>query len=155
MSKVKFQRNVKSGREIRRMAEREQTRQQRQSAIDAFWRLTPEERAQRMKDNEAFQRISRNGITLEDMHTAEDEAYKKGVNDGKDATMKTCFAAICLALNELHGFGKERCSRVLNATYDKMLFALTSQEAIDEVYDRIGLKISFKSDITDDVVEVG
>ena len=45
MSKVKFQRATKSSRELRRMAQREQTREQRQKAIDAFWKLSPEERA--------------------------------------------------------------------------------------------------------------
>ena len=64
MSKVKFQRATKSSRELRRMAQREQTREQRQAAIDAFWKLSPEERAQRIADNEAFQRISKNGITI-------------------------------------------------------------------------------------------
>lgn len=66
MSKVKFKRNTQSSRELRRIAEREQGRQQRKQAIDAFWRLSPEERAQRIADNETFQRIQRNGITVED-----------------------------------------------------------------------------------------
>ena len=94
MSKVKFQRATKSSRELRRMAQREQTREQRQAAIDAFWKLSPEERAQRIADNEAFQRISKNGITIEDMHKAEEDAYSKGVKDGKDGAVKTVFAAI-------------------------------------------------------------
>lgn len=152
MGKVKFQRNAKSTRELRRIAEREQGRQQRQQAIEAFWRLSPEERAQRIADNEAFKRISRNGITIEDMHKAEEDAYAKGLNDGKDATVRTCFAAICLAMHELHGFGKRRCSRVLNTVYDKLMFALTSQEAIQEVYDTIGLQITFNGDVTEDAV---
>ena len=53
MSRVKFKSNAKSSRELRRMAQREQTREQRQAAIDAFWKLSPEERAQRIADNEA------------------------------------------------------------------------------------------------------
>lgn len=154
MRRVKFKCNAKSSREIRRMAEREQTREKRQQAIDAFWKLSPEERAQRMADNEAFQRISKNGITIEDMHRAEEDAYSKGVKDGKDGAVRTCFAAICLTLHELHGFGKERCSRVLNDVYDKLQFALTSQDAIQEVYDSIGLEIRFSDDVTEDAVTV-
>lgn len=156
MKRVKFQRNEKSSREIRRMAEREQTRERRQQAIDAFWKLTPEERAQRIADNEAFKRISKNGITIEDMHKAEEDAYTKGIRDGKDGTIKTCFAAICLTLHELHGFGRERCSRVLNDVYEKLQFTLTTQDAIQEVYDTIGLQIRFDGDVTDEAVtEVG
>lgn len=156
MRRVKFTRDKKSSREVRRMAEREEQREQRQKAIDAFWKLPPEVRAQRMADNEAFERISRNGITIEDMHKAEEDAYAKGLKDGKDGAVKTVFAAICLTLHELHGFGKERCSRVLNDVYDKLQFALTSQDAIQEVYDTIGLEIHFNSDVTEDAVrEVG
>lgn len=153
MSKVKFRRATKTSREIRRMGEREQAREQRQRAVDAFWALPPEERARRMADNEAFQRISRNGITIEDMKRAEDEAYRKGVSEGKDATVRTCFAAICMTLHELHGFGKERCLKVLNDVYDKLCFSLTSQEAIQEVYDTMGLRITFRGDVTEDAVE--
>lgn len=154
MAKVKFQRNTKSSREIRRMAEREQGREQRKQAIDAFWKLSPEERAQRIADNEAFQRIAKNGITIEDMHKAEEDAYSKGVKDGKDETARTCFAAICLTLHEMYGFGKERCSNVLNDVYDKLCFTLTSVDAIQEVYDTMGLEISFKNDITEDAVTI-
>ena len=152
MSKVKFQRNTKSSRELRRIAEREQGREQRQKAIDAFWKLSPEQRAQRMRDNEAFERISRNGITIEDLKRCEDEAYLKGVKDGKSETVRTCFAAICMAMHELHGFGRKRCLRVLNLVYDKLCFALTSQDAIREVYDTMGLEIHFSDDVTDDAV---
>lgn len=156
MKRVKFKSNAKSGRELRRIAEREQGREKRQQAIDAFWKLSPEERAQRIADNEAFQRISKNGITIEDMHKAEEDAYTKGIRDGKDGAVKTVFAAICLTLHELHGFGKERCSKVLNDVYDKLQFTLTSQEAIQEVYDTIGLQIRFNADVTEDAVtEVG
>lgn len=154
MKRVKFKSNAKSSRELRRIAEREQGREQRQKAIDAFWKLSPEERAQRIADNEAFQRISKNGITIEDMHKAEEDAYSKGVKDGKDGAVKTVFAAICLSLHELHGFGKERCSRVLNDVYDKLQFTLTSQDAIQEVYDTVGLEISFAGDVTEDAVTV-
>jgi hypothetical protein len=54
----------------------------------------------------------------------------------------------------MHGFGKERCSRVLNDVYDKLQFALTSQEAIQEVYDTMGLQITFSGDVTEEAVTV-
>ena len=76
------------------------------------------------------------------------------MKDGKDGAVKTVFAAICLTLHELHGFGKERCSRVLNDVYDKLQFTLTSQDAIQEVYDTVGLEISFAGDVTEDEVTV-
>lgn len=153
MGKVRFARQTKSTREIRRMGQREQTREQRQRAIDAFWKLPPEERQQRIADNAAFQRIQRNGITVEDMYNAENIAYAKGVAAGKDATVRTCFAAICMALHEMYGFGKGRCAKVLNNVYDKLTLSLTSEDAIQEVYDSMGLEIHFSDDVTEEVVQ--
>ena len=152
MAKVKFKRNTKSSREIRRIAEREQGRERRQQYIEEFWKLPPDIRAQRIADNEAFQRISKNGITIEDMHMAEEEAYGKGITNGKNETVRTCFAAFCLALNELHGFDSDQCMEVLNNAYDKLTFALNSDEAIQEVYDIIGLEIKFNDDVTEETV---
>ena len=86
------------------------------------------------------------------MHRAETEAYAKGIQEGKDATVRTCFAAICLTLHEMHGFGKDRCAKVLNDVYDRLCYALNSQEAIDEVYSTMGLEITFSGDVTEDVV---
>lgn len=154
MGKVKFGRNTLSSRQIRRMGERERTREQRLQAVEAFWKLPPEERKQRMADQAAFDRIQKNGITVEDMYKAEEDAYVKGVQAGKDATVRTCFAAVCMTLHEMYGFGKDRCSRVLNDVYDKLTLSLTSQDAIQEVYDTIGLEIHFSDDITEDTVRV-
>lgn len=154
MGKVRFARNTKSTREIRRIGERERTREQRQQAIDAFWKLSPEERQQRIADSKAFERIQRNGITVEDMYRAENEAYAKGISAGKDATVRTCFAAICMTLHELYGFGKDRCSKVLNDVYDKLVYSLTSDDAIQEVYDTMGLEIHFSDDISEETVRV-
>lgn len=144
MSKVKFKRNTQSSRELRRIAEREQNRQQRQQAVDAFWKLTPEERQRRIADQEAFKRIQKNGITLEDLKNAETQGQQDGYMAGKTETLKLCYAAICLALNELHGFGMKRCKEVLNAVDEKVVYALNSEEEIQAVMDKIGLEISFK-----------
>jgi len=135
---------ILSGREARRYGERERKREERQKSMDAWWALSPEERAQRIKDNAAFERINRNGITLDDVKKAEDESYQRGVNVGIENTMRTCYAAICLALHELHGFGKERCAKVLNNVDERITMALTSEEAIREVYNEIGLTIEFR-----------
>lgn len=135
---------ILSGREARRYGERERKREQRQQDIDRFWALPPEERAQRIADNEAFQRIQKNGITIEDLKRAEDEAYAKGVRAGIDSTIRTAYAAICLAMHDLHGFGKKRCARLLNAVDENITMALSSQEAIDAVYDTMKLKIDFR-----------
>ena len=103
MSKVKFRHTTQTTRELRRIAEREAGRQARQKSIDAWWALTPEERAQRMADNEAFQRINKNGITLEDLRNAEDQGRKDGYRIGKEETLIICYAAFILAMHEQIG----------------------------------------------------
>ena len=155
MGKVKFRQKTRvlSGREARRYGERERDRAERLADVERFWQLPPEVRAQRMADNAAFQRIQKNGITLEDVKRAEEKSYAQGVQAGIENTMKTCYAAICLALNELHGFGTKRCKDVLNAVDEKVVMALTSDEAVDEVYRRMGLVIRFDAGPLEERVE--
>lgn len=155
MGKVKFRQKTRvlSGREARRYGERERDRAERMADVERFWQLPPEVRAQRMADNAAFQRIQKNGITLEDVKRAEEKSYAQGVQAGIENTMKTCYAAICLALNELHGFGTKRCKDVLNAVDEKVVMALTSDEAVDEVYRRMGLVIRFNAGPLEERIE--
>ena len=153
MARVRFSRNTKSSRELRRIGEREKKREQRQEDIKRFWALTPEERAQRIRDNEIFQRIQRNGITMEDMKMAEDKAFADGAQAGMESTMKMCYAAFCLVLKELHGFDTEQCQEILNAVDEKVVFTLTAEELIDEALDEVGLEIAFRNDVGERVAE--
>lgn len=146
---------VLSGREARRYGERERKREQRQADVDRFWALSPERRAQIIEDNDRLKSIQKNGITLDDLKRAEDDGYQRGVQTGIESTMQTCYAAICLALHELHGFGKERCAKVLNSVDEKITMSLTSEETIREVYDTMGLEIVFKGLPGERIEEVG
>ena len=153
MSKVKFKRGTQTSRELRRMAEREAGRQARQKSIDAFWALTPEERAQRMADNEAFQRINRNGITIEDLKKAEDQGRSDGYRVGKEETLIICYASFILAMHELHGFDADQCREVLNLADEKVTYTLTSAEAIREVYEEMGLALNFSEEMPGERVQ--
>lgn len=53
--------------------------------------------------------LLKNGITPKDL----DSAYEDGRTAGINGTYQICFAAVCLALNDIHGFGGKRCHRVL------------------------------------------
>ena len=155
MSRSKFGQSsrVLSGRDARRYAQREQKKEQRKQELARWNAMTPEQRRAIVKENETLSRLERNGITIEDMTRLERDSYDEGLHRGRDETVRTCFAAICLALNERYGFGKKRCSDVLNDTYEKLMYALTSSEAIQEVYDRIGLEIRFTDDVMEEVVQ--
>lgn len=153
MGKVRFSRNTQTSREMRRAAERERGRQERQKAIDAFWALTPEERAQRMADNEAFQRINKNGITIEDLKNAEDQGRADGFKAGREETLIIAYASFILALHEECGFDADKCRDILNIADEKITYTLTSAEAIREVYDTIGLTLNFSEEIPGERVQ--
>lgn len=147
---------VISGREARRRTARREAAEQRladkEARIARLNAMTPEERARVIGENQRIKDIERNGITLEHMMQAEKDAYARGIEDGKAGTFETCFAAICLALHDLHGFGSKRCKDVLNAVYDRMTMALNSADAIQQVYDQMGLEIKFRASPLDEFV---
>lgn len=153
MSKIKFARQTKSTRELRRMGQREKDREKRMEDVRRFWELPPEVRAQRMADNAEFARIQKNGITLEDMKKAEDKAYRDGVDAGTESMMKMCYAGICLTMHELYGFGHKRCLDVLKALDDKLVYALTGEDLVNEVLEKFSIQIHFKNDIGEDRVQ--
>ena len=93
---------------------------------------------------ELTKRLIKNGITAEDLKREWDKGYSAGFKGAAEPVIRGCYAAICLALNDLHGFGQKRCADILNAVDEHLTMTLTSKEAIDEVYKRMGLKIDFK-----------
>lgn len=110
-------------------------RRAERKATPAYLRVSPEEREKMMM---------RNGISERDLEREYNRGHKDGFREATQPTIMTCFAAVCLALEEGHGFKAKRCADVLNATYGHMMETLTSKEAIDEVYKRMGLELDFK-----------
>lgn len=147
MGKVKFRQNTMTAREMRRMAERDNRHTERMEQVNAFWALPPVERARRMADNEAFQRINKNGITLEDLKDAEVQGRTDGYRVSKEETLIICYASFLLALNEVCGFDGDKCREILNVADEKVTYTLTSAEAIKEVYDRLGVTLNFAEEL--------
>ena len=52
-------------------------------------------------------------------------------------------AAVCLALNDIHGFGGKRCHRVLEKMQRYIVDCFTSADAVQAVYKRMGLTLDF------------
>ena len=107
----------------------------------------------RESKQEIEKRLIKNGITTKDLEANYNKGWQDGFKKAAEPVIQGCFAAICLALNDIHGFGKKRCAEVLNAVDQHLTYSLTSKEAIDEVYKRIGLRIEF-SEAFDRVQEV-
>ena len=74
------------------------------------------------------------------------EGWQKGYDKGRqDAQQFTCYAfcaALALALNDLHKFGKQRVVRVLNLAGKYMFESFTSREIMEEAYRRIGFEFA-------------
>ena len=87
--------------------------------------------------------LIQNGITPEDVR----QEYERGRQDGfKQAVwpiIKTCYAAIGIALKEEFGFGMVRIHRALRAVDDKLIFSLGHQELIEELLEKSGIEINF------------
>ena len=92
----------------------------------------------------ALNNLQRNGITAEDLKANYDKGWSDGFTKAAEPVIQAAYAAVCLALNELYKFGSKRCADVLNCMDGHMLYSLTSEEAIDEVYKRMKLRINFK-----------
>lgn len=84
-----------------------------------------------------------NGISVHDLEINYDKGYRAGYHKAEEQIVKGCYAAVCMALNELHGFGHKRCRDVLCKVDQLMLYQLTTDEAVAEVWEKIGLKIHF------------
>jgi hypothetical protein len=91
----------------------------------------------------AMEKMQKNGITVEDLKKNYDIGFDEGYKFAGKEIVMGCFAAICLALNETHGFGRKRCCDVLNVVDRHMMYTLTSGEAVQEVWDKIGLQLLF------------
>ena len=85
-----------------------------------------------------------NGITVNELKQNYDNGFKDGFKAAGEPIVKGCFAAVCLALNEKYGFGRKRCCEVLNAVDQHLLYTLTSDDAIEQVWQKMGLKLEFK-----------
>lgn len=92
---------------------------------------------------EIQKRFVQQGISPADLEAEYRKGYNAGWREAGYPIVKGCYAAVCLALHELHGFGHKRCHDVLAEIDRVMLYQLTTDEAIQEVWDKVGLKLIF------------
>lgn len=86
----------------------------------------------------------RNGITPEDLEKEYQKGKRDGFNSASPEITKTLFAAVALAARSEFGFGWQRVKRLLEKANDNVLNTLDSVDAIDQVFDELGLTIDFK-----------
>jgi len=87
-----------------------------------------------------LRKFCQNGITPKDL----ENEWHKGHDAGRDSAIKTCYAAVCLAARDELGFGSKRAYRLLCAMDKHVCETLSSVEAIDKVFDEMGITIRFR-----------
>lgn len=92
---------------------------------------------------ERVRRLMQNGISPDDLQKEFQSGYEEGFKNASKPIIRSCYAAVCLALRELYRFGSKRCCDVLSVMDRKLLETLTSEDAINEVWKQIGLQINF------------
>lgn len=115
-------------RALRRQAEREkQAEQQRQAAAILATRDLEE----------------RKRLLAKAMADSEKEARNQAV----EYCFHSIYAAVLLAAQEVYGFGHKRAWRLLKRADEIVCTALSSEEVIREVWERMGLEINFREGI--------
>jgi hypothetical protein len=89
-----------------------------------------------------LKRFAQNGITVKDL----EKNYYLGFDAGRDAATRTCYAAVCLAARDLLKFGPKRAHALLCKMDEHVCDTLSSKEAIDKVFEEMGITIHFYGD---------
>lgn len=87
-----------------------------------------------------LQRMYKNGIT--DKHL--EENYYKGMDAGREEAIMTCYAAVCSAARDLLGLDKQTVYDLLCKMDEHVCETMSSREAIDKVFDEMGITIRFR-----------
>ena len=115
-------------REMRRKAEREQkAEKQRQAAAILA-----------TKDLEERKRLLAKAMV---------DSEKEARNQAVEYCFHSIYAAVLLAAQEVYGFGHKRAWRLLKRVDEIVCTALSSEEVIREVWERMGLEINFREGI--------
>lgn len=130
-----------SNRAERRWNARQEQKENAELRMSGYFKAKTKIEAAKQKKMDELQR---NGITLADLQANYDKGFHDGFKKAAEPIVRGCYAGVCLALNDLYGFGHKRCADVLNALDQHITMTLSSVEAIDEVWNRMGLKLDFK-----------
>lgn len=105
----------------------------------------------RETSEEKFKRMLQQGISPQDYDKHGTECWHKGWKEGVEAgridSIKMCYAAICNALRApWPHWGKTRILRFLQQVDFEVCNGLPTEAAIDDVFEKTGLELSFTTD---------
>ena len=92
-----------------------------------------------------IERLSKNGITPDDLRKEYNRGYDAAQKDLTGFTMRMFYCACGLALHDLHGFGKQRIIRVLDKIQQIMTEEICTADIADRLKRETGIEI-FETD---------
>lgn len=92
----------------------------------------------------------KNGITPEDLQQNYEIGLSEGRTEGIEFAIKTVYAASALALNEIAGWGHKRCARFMRRMDEIVTTTITSDDVIEDVFEKCGLRIDFREALSED-----
>lgn len=108
-----------------------------------------------MTSEDMYKAFIKNGITPEDLQKNYEIGLSEGRSMGINYTIKAAYAASCIALHDLNGWGHKRCTRFLRRMDEIITTTLDSEEVIDEALQKCGVNIIFREALSEDrIVEV-
>lgn len=75
------------------------------------------------------------------------DSEKEARNQAVEYCFHSIYAAVLLAAQEVYGFGHKRAWRLLKRADEIVCTALSSEEVIREVWERMGLEINFREGV--------
>lgn len=75
------------------------------------------------------------------------DSEKEARNQAVEYCFHSIYAAVLLAAQEVYGFGHKRAWRLLKRADEIVCTALSSEEIIREVWERMGLEINFREGV--------
>ncbi len=114
---------------VRKSLAREQIRRTRQLLDEAI--------LAEQKEN-----LYKNGITVQDLITAQENGRKAGHDDAAWSIIRSCYAGIALALEE-DGMDRDKIVELVRAVDTKVCLSLGEDELINAVLERLNVETRF------------
>lgn len=114
-------------------------------------------RQQRRKLEREKQALIRSGNAFRKTSPMAEEVHRQGYEEGWKAAcdfcMRICYAASTLALHDLEGYSTKRNTRFLRLMDRYVTETLTSEEIIEDAFDKAGVSINFKAPFEEERVQ--
>ena len=100
-----------------------------------------------MSAEDLIKKMSINGITPQQYDEWGRKEYERGYSEGHrrggEEAIMVAYASLCTALKSLYGWDRDKCYDVLRETDKNVMYYINSDEAIEDVYTKLGLYLDF------------